>query len=66
MAYSFGNVLNSDSLKLDGNLAASYGVRAEVVLFNVARVYYEIGAVSYSDGWGKSNLIQRFGFALGV
>lgn len=66
LAYSWGRVLNTDSSRIDGDFAASCGARAELVLFNVARVYYEIGVVALSRNVEDMDLVQRFGFSVGI
>ena len=50
---------------MKGDFVISYGVKAELILFNVARVYYDIGVVS-DDNSSDVRFIQRFGFAVGI
>ncbi len=63
-AYNFGNVVNS-SEHIDGDFIMSYGFRAELIIFNVSTVYYEIGFVSENFG-DMSSPIQKFGFRVGI
>lgn len=64
VGYGWGRVLNSDVV-MKGDFVISYGVKAELILFNVARVYYDIGVVS-DDNSSDVRFIQRFGFAVGI
>ena len=64
VAYGWGKVLNSDIVLKGGDWVISYGLKAELVLFNVARVYYDIGVVS--DDISDVRFVQRFGFAVGI
>ena len=50
---------------MEGDFVISYGVKAELVLFNIARVYYDIGVVS-DDISSDVRFVQRFGFAVGM
>lgn len=64
VGYGWGKVLNSDVV-MEGDFVISYGVKAELVLFNIARVYYDIGVVS-DDISSDVRFVQRFGFAVGM
>ena len=64
VAYGWGKVLNSDIVLKGGDWVISYGLKAELVLFNVARVYYDIGVVS--DDISDVRFVQRLGFAVGI
>lgn len=65
LAYGWGGVLNSDEIRV-GDFSASYGIRAQMVLFNVARVYYDLGVVASDGNLGEVDIVQRFGFAVGI
>ncbi len=66
LTYSWGRILNSDGLRMEGDFTASYGVKAELVLFNVSTVFYELGVVSPSSNPDDIYSIQRFGFKVGL
>lgn len=64
VGYGWGKVLNSD-VAMDGDFVISYGLEAEFILFNIARIYYDIGVVS-DDNSSNVRFIQRLGFAVGI
>lgn len=64
VALGWGDVLNCDSEHINRDFTASYGIHAELVLFNVADIYYELG-IANQFGLGDYKFIQRFGVSLG-
>ena len=66
-ALSKGKVINSQDNEVIEELALSWGVKAELVIYNFANIFYEIGYV-YKNVFDNSpyQVKARFGISLGV
>lgn len=64
--WGLGKVLNTSSGERIAESVGSYGIRAEFVVFSIAKFYYEIGC-SYDPVFREEAYVaQRFGFSVGI
>ena len=62
----FGEPLNSLNRSYGVETVGSYGFRAEFIIFDIAKLYYEIGCV-YDPAFNEKVYVeQRFGFSVGI
>ena len=62
----FGEPLNSLNRSSGVETVGSYGFRAEFIIFDIAKLYYEIGCV-YDPAFNEKVYVeQRFGFSVGI
>ena len=62
----FGEPVNSMDRTSGIETVGSYGVRAELIIFDIAKLYYEIGCV-YDPAFNEKVYVeQRFGFSVGI
>ena len=62
----FGEPVNSMDRTSGIETVGSYGVRAELIIFDIAKLYYEIGCV-YDPAFNEEVYVeQKFGFSVGI
>ena len=67
VAFSIGNVINNTNSDSINEWVASAGFRAELVIYNYCRLFYEIGYVYKNPFSDSENATEaRFGFSVGV
>lgn len=66
VGYSFGKSMNRNVEEVLSDTYMSAGVRAELVIFNVASIYYEYGYVFDNTLNEKPYGEHRFGFSAGI
>lgn len=66
IGYGWGNLLNSSTAYPVNETVCSVGIKTELIIFNIASFYYEIGYVIDNAFNLPSPPIMNFGFSFGV
>ena len=63
---SFGKALNSSSSATYSELVAVYGIEAEIMILDVAKLYWQWGFVTNPVFGEECRAMSRIGFTLGI
>lgn len=66
LGYSFGDILNMNSKNSFTAYVGTIGFRAEFNIYNICRLYYQMGYVYKTAFSDETKVITSFGFTLGV